>query len=197
MATPAMLLRAWLVLLLGERAVELGLSARHARALIARGGVEAGRGHYPAMVLLHLAFLVACAAEPVLAPRPWPLSVSMGALAASLLAMAIRWWAIAALGPRWTTRIVVLRGAPPRTKGPYRFLRHPNYLAVAVEILCVPLIGGAVVTAVLFTLANAVLLVAVRIPAEEAALGPAWRSAFAGRRRAARGALTHRSAGRP
>jgi methyltransferase len=170
MATPLMLLLAWLLLLTAERGVELWLSARNTRRALAAGGVEAGQGHYPAMVLLHGVFLPACALEPLLWPRAWPRALSLGALAVALLAMALRWWAIATLGARWSTRIVVWPGRPLVRAGPYRLLRHPNYLAVVLELLAVPLIGGAVVTAAVATLAN-LLLLTTRIRAEEGALG--------------------------
>jgi methyltransferase len=179
--TPAALLHGYLVLLVAERLVELRVSSRNAARQLAAGGVESGRGHYPAMVLFHALFLAACAAEPLLAPRPWSLAASLAALAAALLAQGLRWWAVVALGGRWTTRIVVVPGAPPVTGGPYRWLTHPNYLAVAVELLAVPLVGGAVLTAVAATLGNAALL-AVRIPAEERALGESWARAFKGER---------------
>jgi methyltransferase len=177
MPDPATLLHGYLALLVAERLVELRVSSRNARRQLAEGGVEAGRGHYPAMVLFHAAFLAACALEPLGRPRAWPLAASLAALAAALLAQGLRWWAVAALGGRWTTRIVVRPGAAPVTGGPYRFLAHPNYLAVALELLAVPLIGGAVYTAAAATLGNAALL-AVRIPAEERALGEGWARAF-------------------
>jgi len=180
MPDPAALLHGYLVLLVAERALELVVSRRNARRALAAGGVEAGRGHYPVMVLFHSAFLLACVAEPVLWPRHWPMAAAVAALSAALLAQGLRWWAIATLRGRWNTRIIVLPGAPPVVGGPYRILAHPNYLAVAVELLAVPLIGGALVTAVLATLGNAALL-AIRIPAEEQALGEGWASAF-GRR---------------
>jgi methyltransferase len=179
---PSALLHGYLVLLLAERVAELVLSSRNARRALAGGALEVGRGHYPAMVLLHAALLAGCALEPLVLPRPWPMAVSLAALAAALLAQALRWWAVATLGPRWTTRVVVVPGAPPVTGGPYRLLAHPNYLAVVVELLAVPLIGGAVVTAAAASLANAVLL-AVRIRVEERALGQAWATAFRGRPR--------------
>jgi methyltransferase len=182
MPAPRSLLLAYLGLLLVERAAELFLSRRNARRALAAGGVEAGRGHYPAMVLFHAGVLAACAIEPLLAPRPWPLGASLAALTVALLAQGLRWWAVATLGPRWSTRIVILPGAPPVTGGPYRFLRHPNYLAVVLELAAVPLIGGALFTAVGGSLFNALLL-AVRIPAEERALGQGWARAFEGRRR--------------
>ncbi|MBK9518650.1 MAG: hypothetical protein IPO09_15115 [Anaeromyxobacter sp.] len=179
---PTALLLGALALLAVERGVELVISNRNARRALAAGGVEAGRGHYPAMVLFHAAFLVACAAEPLLWPRAWPMGASLAALAAALLAQGLRWWAVTTLGGRWTTRVVVLPDAPPVTGGPYRFVRHPNYLAVVLELAAVPLVGGALLTAALFTLGNAALL-SVRIPAEERALGAAWARAFAGRAR--------------
>jgi methyltransferase len=180
--TPRTLLFGWLALLVVERTVELLVSARNARRALAAGGVEAGRGHYPAMVLFHAAFLLACAVEPLLAPRRWPLGASLAAMGAALLAQGLRWWAVSTLGARWSTRIVVIEGLPPVTAGPYRWLRHPNYLAVAIELAAVPLIGGALLTAAAASLGNALLL-SVRIPAEERALGGGWARAFEGRGR--------------
>jgi methyltransferase len=147
------------------------------------------------MVVFHVGFLVACAVEPLLWPRPWPPAASLAALAAALLAQGLRWWAVASLGRRWSTRVVVRPGAPPVTGGPYRWLAHPNYLAVALELLAVPLIGGAVATAAAATLGNAALM-AVRIPAEERALGAAWARAF-GRGAAEGGPAQGAAGGRP
>jgi methyltransferase len=166
----------FLGLLACERGGELALSARHARRLRARGAVELGRGHYPAMVAFHGAFLAACAAEALRFPAAPP-PIALAALGGALLAQALRWWAVAVLGERWTTRILVLPGEPPVTGGPYRFARHPNYLAVALEVACVPLAFGSWRTALLFSGGNALLL-AIRIRAEERALGDAWARAF-------------------
>jgi methyltransferase len=165
-----------------ERGVELVVSARNARRTLARGGVEAGRAHYPAMVAFHGAFLVACALEPVAWPAPWPIGLALAGAAVVALAQALRWWAIRSLGDRWSTRIVVLPGAPPVVAGPYRFLRHPNYLAVVAELAALPLALGAWRTALLASAGNAVLL-AVRIPTEERALGASWAVAFRSRPR--------------
>lgn len=180
---PLVLLHSYLFLLAAERAVEQVVSRRNARRLLAAGGVEVAGGHYPAMVAFHALFLLAAFVEPLLWPAAWvagwPAAAALAALGVALAAQALRWWAVAALRGRWTTRVVVVPGAAPVTGGPYRFLRHPNYLAVVLELLAVPLIGGAVVTALLATLGNAILL-AVRIPAEERALGEGWARAFAG-----------------
>jgi methyltransferase len=181
MVTPLRLYLALLALLAAERGAELVVSTRHARRVLARGGVEAGRGHYPAMVAFHALFLVACALEAVLHPEPPP-PVALAAVGGVLAAQALRWWAVATLGERWSTRIVVLPGAEPVTGGPYRYLRHPNYLAVALEMACVPLAYGSWRTALAFSAGNAWLL-AVRIRAEERALGPRWAAAFRGKPR--------------
>ena len=164
-----------------ERLVELAISSRNARGLRARGAVEAGRAHYPPMVALHATFLAACAVAALArpAPPPAPFLVAVPALAAG---QALRWWAMAALGPRWTTRVLVLPGAPPVTRGPYRYLRHPNYLAVVLEMAAVPLLWGSWGVALAFSTANAALL-ALRIRAEERALGDGWARAFRGRPR--------------
>jgi methyltransferase len=176
-----MSLRAYLIFLALfalERLAELVLSARNARRALDRGGVELGRGHYPAMVVVHALFLGACAAEALRFPAPPP-PAALAAAAAALLAQALRWWSIASLGDRWNTRIVVVPGAPPVRRGPYRLLRHPNYVAVVIEVAALPLAYGSWRTALAFSAANAALL-AVRIPAEERALGARWRAAFDG-----------------
>jgi methyltransferase len=175
--------RALLGAVIAMRGIELAVSARNARRLLARGAVEHGRGHYPAMVALHAGLLIACAVEPWLAPAlRWPLAATLGAGAVVLSAQALRWWAIATLGERWSTRVLVLPGAAPVQRGPYRWLRHPNYLAVIAEVAALPLACGAWRTAIAATIANAVVL-AVRIRVEERALGAGWREAFAGRPR--------------
>jgi methyltransferase len=164
---------AYLVLLgatAAERIVELVLSARHARAAFARGGVEYGRAHFPALVALHVGLLLACAAEVVLGGRPflpwlgWPMLVLV------LLSQGLRYWCIVTLGQQWNTRVIVVPGAGRVSGGPYRFLPHPNYVAVVVEGVALPLVYTAWITALVFTVVNAVLLVGVRIPVEERAL---------------------------
>jgi methyltransferase len=175
-----MSLRAYLVLLslfALERGVELALSTRNARRALARGAVEAGRGHYPAMVLFHALFLVACAAEALAFPASPPAWAWL-AVALALAGQGLRWWSVSALGERWNTRILVLPASAPVRRGPYRWLRHPNYVAVAVELAALPLAFGSWRTALVFSLGNAALL-GVRIPAEERALGAAWQAAFA------------------
>ena len=154
------------------RLLELRLARRNFGRTLARGGVEAGAGHYPWMMALHTAWLAACPLEVWLLGRPFRPALAAVALALLAGAMALRWWVIATLGERWTTRVVCLPGAEPVTGGPYRWLRHPNYLAVVVEVAALPLVHGAWLTALVASGLNAWLL-AVRIRAEEAALAAA------------------------
>ena len=165
-----------------ERVLELWLSRRNAQRAFARGGVESGQGHYRVMVVFHTLFLAACVAEVLWLRRPFPGALGWAALGGAVAAQGLRYWAISTLGERWNSRIIVVPGAAPVTAGPYRYLRHPNYVAVVLELACVPLIHGAWLTAILFTLGNVVLL-RVRIRAEEAALGSTWAQAFAHRPR--------------
>lgn len=153
-----------------ERAIELVLARRNAAWAFARGAVEHGRAHYPWMVALHLVLLLGSIAEPIVASRAFD-ALRFGAGAAVVAAaQGLRWWTIATLGRRWTTRVIVIPGLPLVKGGPFRFLRHPNYLAVAAEVAALPLACGAWGTAVVCSVINGVLM-AVRIPCEEAALG--------------------------
>ncbi|MER7479266.1 isoprenylcysteine carboxyl methyltransferase family protein [Streptomyces sp. NPDC126510] len=163
----------WYVLLLlaigAERLAELVVARRNASWTLARAGVEHGRGHYPAMVALHTGLLVCCLLEPALAGRPFVPALGWPMLALVMSAQALRWWCVMTLGPYWNTRVIVVPGARPIGTGPYRFLRHPNYVAVVVEIAALPLVHCAWLTALAFTVANAWLLT-VRIRCENAAL---------------------------
>jgi methyltransferase len=173
---------AFLAALAAERVFHLALAARNARRAFAMGAVEHGRGHYPAMAALHALFLLSAAAEAIVLKRPFPGALGWVALGGALGAQALRYWSIASLGQRWNTRIIVFPGAQPISRGPYRFMRHPNYLAVIVEVACVPLIHGCWLTALVFSIGNAALL-SVRIRAEEAAMGPSYALEFGDRLR--------------
>jgi methyltransferase len=151
------------------RLVELRIAARNRRLLLARGGVEAAPGHYRWMVLLHTAFLICCPLEVWLLGRPFLPALAAVMLLLAVLATALRYWVIRTLDGRWTTRIVVLPGTPPVVGGPYRWLRHPNYLAVCTEVAALPLVHTAWLTAVVFSVLNALVL-RVRIRSEEKAL---------------------------
>ncbi|MEV4095532.1 isoprenylcysteine carboxyl methyltransferase family protein [Streptosporangium saharense] len=161
-----------LVLLVGvERLAELVVARRNARWSLARGGVVHGRGHYPWMVVLHTGLLAGCVLEVSLAGRPFVPALGWPMLALVVAAQGLRWWCIVTLGRQWNTEVIVVPGLSPVTRGPYRlrWLRHPNYVAVAAEGLALPLVHGAWVTALTFTVLNAALMV-VRIRCEEAAL---------------------------
>ena len=146
-----------------QRLMELVLARRNTRIQIAQGGVEVGAGHYPLIVALHAAWL---AGLWILA---WDRPINLLLLCVFVVLQGLRIWVLASLGERWTTRIIVVPGLPLIRKGPYRFLRHPNYTIVAAEILILPLACGLIAFAVLFSVLNAVML-AIRIRAENRAL---------------------------
>ncbi|OKO68045.1 isoprenylcysteine carboxylmethyltransferase family protein [Bradyrhizobium sp. NAS96.2] len=146
-----------------QRLGELALSRRNTERLLAQGAIEVGAGHYPLIVLLHAGWLTAL----------WiwghNQDVNLAALAAFVALQGLRLWILAALGPRWTTRIVVLPGAPLIASGPYRYFPHPNYAVVVAEIALLPLVLHMPVLALIFTVLNCAVL-AVRIRAEGRAL---------------------------
>jgi len=159
----AYVLIGWLVV---QRLAELVYAQANTRRLLARGGQEIGAGHYPLFVALLSSWLIAMAVLSAPSPPvPWLL------LAAFVLVQAARVWVIATLGPYWTTRIITVPGAPLVARGPFRFVRHPNYLVVAIEIPLVPLILGLEWVALIFGAANLALL-AYRIRVEDGALQP-------------------------
>lgn len=157
----------------GERIAELVISRRNAAAAFARGGVEYGRRHFPWMVALHTGLLLACVAEVALLERPFLPWLGWPMLVIAIACQAARYWIIRSLGEQWNTRVIVVPGAARvQHRGPYRWgwLRHPNYVVVAIEGIALPLVHSAWVTAIAFTVLNAVLLLGFRIPVENRAL---------------------------
>ena len=153
-----------------ERLAELIVAKRNARWAIAHGGKEFGRSHYPVMVTLHTALLLGCVAEVWALHRPFIGWLGWPMLALVALSQALRWWCVGTLGHRWNTLVIVLPAVPFIRRGPYRWLHHPNYVAVVAEGLALPRVHTAWLTAIGFTLANALLLT-VRIRVENSALG--------------------------
>ncbi|WP_374302625.1 isoprenylcysteine carboxyl methyltransferase family protein [Paracoccus sp. (in: a-proteobacteria)] len=154
---------AFIAFLLLQRGAELILARRNTRRLLARGAVEHGAAHYPLIVAMHVAWLLAIAA------LGWSNPVSPGWLAAFAVLQVLRIWVQASLGSRWTTRIIVL-DEPLVARGPYRWVPHPNYLVVIAEILVAPMVLGLWPVALIFTLLNALIL-RIRIREEARALG--------------------------
>lgn len=171
--TPAM--GAYLALLALQRGAELALSKHHARRLVSRGAREFGRRHFVMFVALHALYPLLLLAEvSLLGARPpaaWPAWLMIW-----LAAQGLRVWAIASLGTFWNVRVWVVPGAAPVARGAYRFMRHPNYVAVIAEFIAAPLMFGAWRTALACSVLNAVALL-IRIPAEERALR--WAAAAA------------------
>jgi methyltransferase len=155
-----------------ERIAELVVARRNERWSVARGAIVTGQGHYPAMVALHTGLLAGCLIEVWLADRPFQPALGWPMLAVLAASQALRWWCVSTLGPRWNTRVIVVPGLPLVTGGPYRWLRHPNYVAVVAEGVALPLVHTAWITAVAFTVLNALLL-GVRIRCENEALAAA------------------------
>jgi methyltransferase len=152
-----------------ERLAELLVAKRNLAWSKARGGVESGFGHYPFMVALHSGLLVGCVLEVWLGGRVFIPALGWPMLALVLAAQGLRWWCVRVLGPQWNTRVIVVPDRPLVTGGPYRFIQHPNYVAVVVEGAALPLVHTAFLTAIVFTVLNAGLLT-VRIRTENAAL---------------------------
>lgn len=158
----------WLWLVLGlvtaQRLWELWLADRNTKRLLSEGAVEVGAAHYPLFVFLHASWLAAIAIF-----TPWTAVPNLWWLALYVVLQFGRLWIIRTLGRFWTTRIITLPGAPMVTGGPYRFVRHPNYVVASLELLVLPLVFGQVWIALAWTVANA-LLVAWRIRVEDRAL---------------------------
>ncbi len=163
----------WFTVLIGavglERLAELVVAKRNAAWSFARGGVESGQGHYPVMVVLHTGLLVGALVEVWVRQPAFVPALGWTMLALVLAAQALRWWCITALGRQWNTRVIVVPGLARVTGGPYRLMSHPNYVAVVVEGIALPLVHSAWITALVFTLCNAALLW-VRIRVENRAL---------------------------
>ncbi|WP_409270420.1 isoprenylcysteine carboxyl methyltransferase family protein [Neobacillus sp. SCS-31] len=151
-----------------QRIAELIIARKNERRMKREGALEFGQAHYPWMVLMHTSFFLSLILEV------WALTKGLSPLWPILLAVFIlaqvgRIWALSSLGKYWNTKIIVLPGANIVRKGPYRFIRHPNYAIVTIELLVIPLLFGAFITAAVFAVLNAIIL-SVRIPAEEEAL---------------------------
>lgn len=151
-----------IVVVIVQRLAELVLARRNTQRLLARGGREVGASHYPMIVALHAAWILA------LVVFGWNASVSLAWLGIYILLQVLRVWILASLGPRWTTRIIII-DEPQVRHGPYRLFPHPNYLLVAAELIVVPVALGLPWIALVFTLLNAVVL-AIRISVENQAL---------------------------
>ncbi|MFF2450010.1 isoprenylcysteine carboxyl methyltransferase family protein [Neobacillus sp. NPDC058068] len=151
-----------------QRVVELFIARNNEKWMKRQGAIEFGNKHYKYMVFMHLLFFVALSTEKILLNRGlspvWPIFLTV-----FILAQFLRGWAISSLGKYWNTKILVLKHAQVVRKGPYRFLKHPNYFVVTTELLIVPLLFNAFYTALLFTILNFMIL-SIRIPEEEKAL---------------------------
>jgi methyltransferase len=151
-----------------QRLVELIIANRNEKWMRSQGAFEAGAVHYPIMVTMHIAFFISLLVEVFVTNKPLsPLWIPL--LSLFLIAQIARVWCLASLGTFWNTKIIILPGADVVKKGPYKFIRHPNYVIVATELLVLPLIFSAYFTAIVFSFLN-IWMLSVRIPVEEKAL---------------------------
>lgn len=158
-----------ILLVAGERIIELVISKRNLDWSFAQGGVEYGRSHYKYMVVIHAFLLIGALAE-VWAIRPTlqPL-LFWGFFALAMGSQALRWWCIGTLGKRWNILVVIIPGLSAVRGGPYRWFKHPNYVAVVIEGLALPMVGFAWRTALIFTILN-IFVLSARLKSENAAL---------------------------
>lgn len=157
-----------LSLVIVQRLLELVIARKNEKRMLAKGAYEVGANHYPYMIALHTGFFISLIIEVVYFERglsPYFLWLFIIFLAVQ----ALRIWCLASLGPFWNTKIIILPEANVVAKGPYLYIRHPNYVVVCIEIALLPLMFGAYFTAITFTILN-FLMLAVRIPTEERAL---------------------------
>lgn len=152
-----------------ERVLELIVARRNLRWSLRHGGVQIAGAHDGAILAVHVFLLAGSVAEVWIWKKPMIPAVSVAMVVIVLFAQGLRWWCITTLGHRWNTRVVIVPSLPPVTTGPYRWLSHPNYVAVVIEGVALPMAGLAWGTAIVFTLMNSPLL-ASRIRVEDAAL---------------------------
>lgn len=151
-----------------QRLLEMVIARRNEKWMKAQGAIEFGRIHYQFLVMMHILFFLVFFFEKIAFSRELsPFWSLLGSL--FIMAQLIRVWAISSLGRYWNTKIIVLPNVDVVRKGPYRYIKHPNYLVVFIELLVVPLMFGAYITAIMFTILN-VMMLSIRIPAEEKAL---------------------------
>ncbi|MCY7762205.1 isoprenylcysteine carboxyl methyltransferase family protein [Bacillus spizizenii] len=160
----------WLLIaiLIAQRAAEMAVARQNEQKVKKQGAIEFGESHYPYIISMHILFFLSLIAE-VLLMNKQPSSWWIGIAAAILIVQAVRYWALCSLGAYWNTKILVVPGAELVKKGPYKWMKHPNYTVVILEILLIPLLYQAYVTMCLFSIVNAVLLT-VRIRTEDKAL---------------------------
>ncbi|MER0467629.1 isoprenylcysteine carboxyl methyltransferase family protein [Bacillus cabrialesii subsp. cabrialesii] len=160
----------WLLIaiLIAQRAAEMAVARQNEQKVKQQGAIEFGESHYPYIIIMHILFFLSLIAE-VLLMNKQPSSWWIGIAAAIVSVQAVRYWALCSLGAYWNTKILVIPGAELVKKGPYKWMKHPNYTVVILEILLIPLLYQAYITMCLFSVVNAVLLT-VRIRTEDKAL---------------------------
>lgn len=165
--SPWLILLWWVVVV--QRIGELAISARNSSWMKSQGGVEIGKDHYKLIVFIHGLFFAGIWLEKFFFHTTTP-AWAIVPFVMFILTQILRYWCIRSLGKYWNTRIWIVPGHTPQAKGPYKYLRHPNYVVVAIELLVFPVIFGAYLTAAIVTIMNTVIMLLIRIPLEEHAL---------------------------
>ncbi|KAF1679885.1 isoprenylcysteine carboxyl methyltransferase family protein [Bacillus sp. SKDU12] len=160
----------WLLIaiLIAQRAAEMAVARQNEQKVKQQGAMEFGESHYPYMIIMHILFFLSLMAEVLLMnkqPSSWWIAIAV----AITTVQAVRYWALCSLGSYWNTKILVVPGAELVKKGPYKWMKHPNYTVVILEIVLIPLLYQAYVTMCLFSILNAAMLT-VRIRTEDKAL---------------------------
>lgn len=159
---------AFLLFIILQRAAELALAKRNEKILKSQGAIEFDKNGYRVIVVMHVVFFISLISEKVFLDRTlnryWIFFISIFAVA-----QIVRYWAIRSLGAHWNTKVLAIPGKKLVTRGPYKYIRHPNYVAVITEIAVIPLIFSCYITATVFSLLNLILL-RRRIKIEEDAL---------------------------
>jgi methyltransferase len=156
------------VIIMLQRLVELVIARSNEKWMKDRGAIEKEVDHYKWFIILHTLFFISILVETLLNDnKTLPLNYTL--LTIFILTQLVRIWCISSLGRYWNTRIIILPGVHLVSKGPYKYVKHPNYIIVGIELFVIPLLFGAIITAVIFPLLH-ILLLTVRIPAEEHAL---------------------------
>ena len=158
-----------ILLVSGERILELIISKRNLRWSFDQGGIEFGRSHYKYMVVIHVGLLGGCLVETWLTRPEFHPLLSWTMFVFAMGSQALRWWCILTLGKRWNTLVVIIPGLRAISNGPYKWLKHPNYLAVVIEGVALPMVGFAWRTAIIFTFLN-IFVLAARLRVENKAL---------------------------
>ncbi|WP_430785626.1 isoprenylcysteine carboxyl methyltransferase family protein [Virgibacillus flavescens] len=161
----------WIIIafLVCQRVAELIIARKNEAWMLLQGGVERGGNHYKWFVILHILFFISIITEVLLSDTRLE-AINPFLFGIFILTQIARVWCISSLGKFWNTKVIILPGSTLRSSGPYRFVKHPNYLIVGIELFIIPLLLGALYTAIIFPFLHIFILLKWRLPVENQAL---------------------------